>query len=839
MSSLISEHQLKQSASNVTNTDIELSIGVAVYNVKTYLRECLDSLCKQTFKNAEFIVVDDGSTDGSSAICDEYTKKDSRFKIIHHGVNKGSLLARKTAITSAKGKYMSFIDGDDYYTTSESLASMYELISKNDVDILRYGIECFGEKEDRVVHDFSEWAKHKFVQNVKFDSFYVLNQIFNILGGAWCIWLNVYKIDILKKVAQDCPDEHLICAEDVFLSFLAIYHAKSYMEVESDAIYSYRVGPGISTCKISLQKYTQYAKEVRIICWLNQILTKDSCPSEYFDITDSLLKRLMATAVWRIKALPQSQQKEAFDLLAAEGFVSQMVTSFSEIYRDMNESCKFAQSIYGAKAISNNNTKKTKTIAVLYWRYFCGGVERVISLQIPILISLGYRVVLITETINTEQEYPLPKGVIREVIPHELNKGRLSALEQALEKYQIDTVLYHQGSSWELLWDVLTIKLKRVKVITTLHESVWQDYAIFPNAGQGSFDHARPYIYRLVDKLLVLSRAFVPYFETYGCNVQLMPNPLTFDLERVAVAPLSMRDGVLWLGRLQEFQKHWHDALEIMRRLVQAHSDLQCFIAGSESDPNSVQILKDFILNNKLEDNIHWLGNSHNVKHLLSTSRVLLLTSSFEAFPMTLNEAKVCGTPVVTYDIPYIELLQNHSGCEVVNQRDIDGAIKAVEKILQDDDYAEQMIIASRKSIEDYYSKYNLKTMWRSLLENSKEDCRRNNIDNKEDRRKLLQNLFEVQINHINIGIERLGDCIRDKDRVINDKDRVINDKDRVINDKDRVINDKIQDLQKALTPKRYKLSKVIKYAIKGKWSFSRSKRNYYRNKLHKIFTKA
>ena len=335
MLSLNSEHQLPRSSSStstVTNTDIELSIGVAVYNVKTYLRECLDSLCKQTFKNAEFIVVDDGSTDGSSAICDEYAKKDSRFKIIHHGVNKGSLLARKTAITSAKGKYMSFMDGDDYYTTPESLTSMYELISKNDVDVLRYEAECVGDEKNNTLHSARESVKHKLPQNKRLDPFYVLNKLFSSTKGAWNIWLSVYKTDVLKKVAQESPDEYLVSAEDVFILFLIIYHAKSYMEVESGNIYSYRVGPGISTCKVSLQKFSEYAKEVRIVPWLNQILTKDECSDEYFNITAALLKLLISGTVSRLKKLPASQQKEASDFLVAECRTLQMVMALSEVY---------------------------------------------------------------------------------------------------------------------------------------------------------------------------------------------------------------------------------------------------------------------------------------------------------------------------------------------------------------------------------------------------------------------------------------------------------------------------------------------------------------------------
>ena len=75
----------------------KVSIGIPVYNVEKYLRECLDSITNQTFKNFEAIIVDDGSTDNSFVICQEYVAKDSRFKLIHQE-NKGLAGARNTCL---------------------------------------------------------------------------------------------------------------------------------------------------------------------------------------------------------------------------------------------------------------------------------------------------------------------------------------------------------------------------------------------------------------------------------------------------------------------------------------------------------------------------------------------------------------------------------------------------------------------------------------------------------------------------------------------------------------------------------------------------------------------
>ena len=88
------------------------SIIIPVYNVAPYLRECLDSVLAQTFTDWEAICVDDGSTDGSGVILDEYAAKDKRFRVIHQP-NAGVSAARNMALDVAKGEWFLFLDGDD------------------------------------------------------------------------------------------------------------------------------------------------------------------------------------------------------------------------------------------------------------------------------------------------------------------------------------------------------------------------------------------------------------------------------------------------------------------------------------------------------------------------------------------------------------------------------------------------------------------------------------------------------------------------------------------------------------------------------------------------------
>ena len=112
-----------------------ISVIVPVYNVEKYIRECLDSIVNQTYKNLQIILVDDGSTDNSGKICDEFAKKDSRITVVHQE-NQGAGAAKNTGLELIEGEYFSIIDSDDYIDLS-MYEKMVSLMKQYDSDIVQ------------------------------------------------------------------------------------------------------------------------------------------------------------------------------------------------------------------------------------------------------------------------------------------------------------------------------------------------------------------------------------------------------------------------------------------------------------------------------------------------------------------------------------------------------------------------------------------------------------------------------------------------------------------------------------------------------------------------------
>lgn len=127
-----------------------VSVIVPIYNVESYLRRCLDSICCQTYKNLQILLIDDGSPDSCGAICDEYTVKDSRVMAIHQE-NEGLSGARNNGLLFAEGEYVAFVDSDDWLHP-EMYETLMRMIVSHDLDMARCAaIGTDGETEEHIL----------------------------------------------------------------------------------------------------------------------------------------------------------------------------------------------------------------------------------------------------------------------------------------------------------------------------------------------------------------------------------------------------------------------------------------------------------------------------------------------------------------------------------------------------------------------------------------------------------------------------------------------------------------------------------------------------------------
>ncbi len=198
-----------------------ISIIVPVYNVEKYLRECVDSICGQTGIKSEIILIDDGSTDGSGKICDEYAQRYSNVKAVHKE-NGGLVSARNAGLEVMTGEYVGFIDSDDYIEKD-----MYAVLLQA---LLRTGsdIACCGW--NRVVDDGNGFQIQKeggIEKETVFTSLEAINSLFLNSGMTYSACDKLFKAELFKNnrfPSENLPSEDIPCIYQIIKSVRQIVH---------------------------------------------------------------------------------------------------------------------------------------------------------------------------------------------------------------------------------------------------------------------------------------------------------------------------------------------------------------------------------------------------------------------------------------------------------------------------------------------------------------------------------------------------------------------------------------------------------------------------------------
>ena len=182
-----------------------LSVIIPIYNVEAYLSRCLDSIINQTYSNLEIICVDDGSTDQSGAIAEEYARRDSRIKVIHKE-NGGLVSARKTGSKVATGEYISNIDSDDFIELDMYETLMRDIVA-NDADVITSGLirdygnhtVCEDENIEPGLYEDSNLKEKVLFRMIDTDWFFKPNISMHITN-------KIFRASILKKYQLNVDD---------------------------------------------------------------------------------------------------------------------------------------------------------------------------------------------------------------------------------------------------------------------------------------------------------------------------------------------------------------------------------------------------------------------------------------------------------------------------------------------------------------------------------------------------------------------------------------------------------------------------------------------------------
>lgn len=721
-----------------------ISVILPTYNRRALLMRALRSVLDQTHADLECIVVDDGSTDGTEAAVRALS--DPRIRYVHQE-NAGACAARNHGVDLAQGAYIAFQDSDDVWH-AEKLEKQLALLKKTGAD----AVACAMRRDGNV------FPTHVPEGPVAFDGLLKSNLCSTqcLLGRAevfrevrfdpqmprlqdWDLLLRLtekYRLHFHPEPLVDVyvQSDSISCQpEKLHRAFCLLYRkfhgAISAPERQGMALHWLRsirraAPEGMDPWPQELLALSpawvcREAPEGEVTLHFSGAPRKETSGGTHlylnieafhpggdgFFLPESLLESVLQRAS-RVYAGGQEGlpgllngmvalkgRRAAWDALSAAYGGGAVAAELSA--QCLTELPAWAEALQGI--VLPERTGPVRRIAVYYHSLRGGGVQRVAAAQLRLFADMGYPVTLITASEPTGEDYPLPAGVQRVVIPAmdpaspDANRAHTLGLHGAAK--DADLLVYHAWADALLLYDVLAVRLADCRCLIHTHSvftlplmegSIRDRFAALPRA------------YAFASGVAALSRADAAYWLHAHPRVYTVTNPLTFDPASTPVSALSGKT-ILWAGRLSK-EKQPLDAVEIFARVARQAADVRLLLVGG-GDEAMMASLRARIAAHGLTDRVELPGFQQDMRPWYGRATLFLCTSAYEGFCLTMAEAQTCGVPCVTYDMPWLTILQG-GGHVSVPQGDLDAAAAAIVRLLNDGPCRAALGKAARENIE-------------------------------------------------------------------------------------------------------------------------------------------
>ncbi len=326
---------------------VKVSVLMPAYNVERFIRKCIESVISQTLEDIEIICVNDGSTDNTGNILDEYAEQDSRIKIIHKE-NTGYGHSMNTALKNATGEYIGIVETDDF-VSEEMFESLYKYAKKNDLDVAKANYYQYTSKKGGH-SEFFEVLKPYGLYDKVFKPSDMNNQ--NIFRVKPCIWSGIYKRDMLIKNDIWFNETPGASYQDTAFAF-KVWASAQRAGLMKEAYLHYRIDNDASSVKSG----------AKVFCVCDEYKEMESFLYKHEELKSNLLPLLQAlklnTYTWNLNRL-EFGFKYAFLLKMSMEFKSAWDQDLlkDELFSD-KEWAKLKEIIFETEKYYNRIKKKT------------------------------------------------------------------------------------------------------------------------------------------------------------------------------------------------------------------------------------------------------------------------------------------------------------------------------------------------------------------------------------------------------------------------------------------------------------------------------------------------
>lgn len=383
--------------------DIDISVIIPVFNAEKYISNCLESIINQSFKNLEIICINDGSTDGTLNILEEYSKNDNRIKVISKE-NEGQGIARNIGISQANGKYISFVDADDWIDL-DAYKILHEYMVNNDLDVLFFQlinyINSSGNLVETDLYNHSFFKEDELLFNQEdYDDF-----LFNI---PVCPVSKLYKTDFLKENNFNFQSD--VIFEDNYFFYNMYFHAKRLGFIKKHFYYRRRheesVTQNFNRNNFGIVKVTN--RLLDLFCELNEYEKyKKDLVNHLFSMVEEWFLKCPLYLKEEFFQLIKENSKAIFDF--KDDFICNLNKKYKKIYHVFIDSEDYIEFITKYKLIdlewdSIDSVKKDYKISVVIPTYNTGDIlhRTMNSIENQTLGFENIEVIIVDDNSNNE-----------------------------------------------------------------------------------------------------------------------------------------------------------------------------------------------------------------------------------------------------------------------------------------------------------------------------------------------------------------------------------------------------------------------------------------------------
>ncbi len=702
----------------------KISVIIAAYNVEKYIEETVNSVLRQTMNDVEIVAVDDCSTDSTLQIIERLAQQDARIKIVRHSVNQSAMLARKSGFEHSTGDYLMFLDGDDLLSPDACKIAYEESLAKG-TDLLQFGVLIYNEKGFLEERDPDAFGMYQYLQYV--EKRFTATEEGGLLSKEkkhgdfnYNFVTKVYRRDLAAKVFANLPEEHLNIAEDLLLSYLALYFATAY-DVVDKKLYLYQYGVGITGNTRSDAKIKALAGSWYVYKYLENWTAARGKEKSCRYALDRIKRQMMDNVADTLLSKASPEQYALFlDEFMKPGTEEELILSLAyRIYARKAVKPDRAAQVVSQLRSFRSSKQKAKTIGTYYFRMYNGGIENVMSLVTDLWVKSGYDVVLFTDCEPNKNDYPLNPAIKRMVLPPiteptaEQLEARIVTFRRELLAHDIDLMVYHAWINPYLVLDEMIVKSCNAKLLLHTHGLFCSDVA--------SYDLQATYnnltignSYALTDMVVALTDVDLAWWRNYGLRAEKVINPVKLSFDS-APSPLTGHN-IICSGRVDSYQKQTLQAVQIAELVKKKIPDVTLTLLGGCDDADYQKIIENYIEDHHLEDTVTLAGFTQDVLPYYQKSDLMLSTSRFEGFGLVYIESKICGLPLVAYYLPNLDIARAPKGMINVPQDDINAAANVIIEIFRDDALKKRLGAEARESACELYGE-DLAERWKFIFE--------------------------------------------------------------------------------------------------------------------------